>query len=133
MLLNAEQQFGVSSSHHPSQICHPSSYSFFFFAETLMDSRWATTELAWTTFPESGVSKCVPVFVFLRPPSPFFCSVCLLIKPSLPRTAHLLLFLYLCFCCVCFTFLDTKILRSKLETHPVTLRGRNRGFSVFKK
>ncbi|KAI3375164.1 hypothetical protein L3Q82_021678 [Scortum barcoo] len=25
-----------------------------FFAETLMDSRWATTELAWTTFPESG-------------------------------------------------------------------------------
>uniref|UniRef100_A0A8C4D8Z2 Ephrin type-B receptor 3 n=1 Tax=Dicentrarchus labrax TaxID=13489 RepID=A0A8C4D8Z2_DICLA len=31
----------------------PSSYSFF-FAETLMDSRWATTELAWTTFPESG-------------------------------------------------------------------------------
>lgn len=26
------------------------------FAETLMDSRWATTELAWTTYPESGVS-----------------------------------------------------------------------------
>ncbi|XP_070775202.1 ephrin type-B receptor 3 isoform X3 [Enoplosus armatus] len=24
--------------------------------ETLMDSRWATTELAWTTFPESGSS-----------------------------------------------------------------------------
>ncbi|KTG01954.1 hypothetical protein cypCar_00009092 [Cyprinus carpio] len=24
------------------------------FAETLMDSRWATTELAWTTYPESG-------------------------------------------------------------------------------
>uniref|UniRef100_A0A3P9NHQ2 Ephrin type-B receptor 3 n=1 Tax=Poecilia reticulata TaxID=8081 RepID=A0A3P9NHQ2_POERE len=30
----------------------PPSYSL--FAETLMDSRWATTELAWTTFPESG-------------------------------------------------------------------------------
>uniref|UniRef100_A0A4W6FP99 Ephrin type-B receptor 3 n=1 Tax=Lates calcarifer TaxID=8187 RepID=A0A4W6FP99_LATCA len=34
------------------QVCKPSSYSQ--FAETLMDSRWATTELAWTTFPESG-------------------------------------------------------------------------------
>ena len=34
------------------------SLSLFFssVAETLMDSRWATTELAWTTFPESGVS-----------------------------------------------------------------------------
>lgn len=27
--------------------------------ETLMDSKWATTELAWTTYPESGVSKCL--------------------------------------------------------------------------
>uniref|UniRef100_A0A673AJ54 Ephrin type-B receptor 3 n=1 Tax=Sphaeramia orbicularis TaxID=375764 RepID=A0A673AJ54_9TELE len=26
----------------------------FYTEETLMDSRWATTELAWTTFPESG-------------------------------------------------------------------------------
>uniref|UniRef100_A0A3P9J2W6 Ephrin type-B receptor 3 n=1 Tax=Oryzias latipes TaxID=8090 RepID=A0A3P9J2W6_ORYLA len=35
-----------------TQFFVPSSYSQ--FAETLMDSRWATTELAWTTFPESG-------------------------------------------------------------------------------
>lgn len=27
--------------------------------ETLMDSRLATTELAWTTYPESGVSTRV--------------------------------------------------------------------------
>lgn len=27
--------------------------------ETLMDSKWATTELAWTTYPESGVSMSV--------------------------------------------------------------------------
>uniref|UniRef100_M3ZR93 Ephrin type-B receptor 3 n=2 Tax=Xiphophorus TaxID=8082 RepID=M3ZR93_XIPMA len=35
-----------------NKLLFPPSYSP--FAETLMDSRWATTELAWTTFPESG-------------------------------------------------------------------------------
>uniref|UniRef100_A0A3Q1CKL6 Ephrin type-B receptor 3 n=1 Tax=Amphiprion ocellaris TaxID=80972 RepID=A0A3Q1CKL6_AMPOC len=32
----------------------PDVYSPLSVPETLMDSRWATTELAWTTFPESG-------------------------------------------------------------------------------
>lgn len=40
-----------------SQPSTHSSLVFFVLTETLMDSRWATTELAWTTFPESGVSK----------------------------------------------------------------------------
>lgn len=36
------------------------------FAETLMDSRWATTELAWTTYPESGVSYSGLLFVIVQ-------------------------------------------------------------------
>lgn len=137
-LLNAVQQFGFPSSHHLSQICQPSSYSFFLLpTETLMDSRWATTELAWTTFPESGVSKCVHVFnfffFFFVPPPFFFCSICLLVEPSLPWTAHLLLFYSFVFFFLCmFAFSDTKILGSKWETHRATLCGRNQGFSVFR-
>lgn len=33
---------------------------YLWLTETLMDSKWATTELAWTTYPESGVSTSVP-------------------------------------------------------------------------
>uniref|UniRef100_A0A8C2GNM5 Ephrin type-B receptor 3 n=1 Tax=Cyprinus carpio TaxID=7962 RepID=A0A8C2GNM5_CYPCA len=29
-------------------------FIFYFFAETLMDTKWATTELAWTSHPETG-------------------------------------------------------------------------------
>lgn len=37
---------------------------FFCFAETLMDTKWATTELAWTSHPETGVSYYFCVFDF---------------------------------------------------------------------
>ena len=56
---------GLASSRPP-----PLLLLFFSSAETLMDSRWATTELAWTTFPESGVSVCVCVCVCVRARAP---------------------------------------------------------------
>lgn len=105
----------------------------FFIAETLMDSRWATTELAWTTFPESGVSSvCLCLFVFLCPaPSPCFLFRLLVNRAQSALNSPPPTVLYLCFCCVCFTFLDTKIPRSKLETHPVTFAGESEDFQYL--
>lgn len=36
------------------------------FTETLMDTKWATTELAWTAHPETGVSSLCSVCVFVE-------------------------------------------------------------------
>lgn len=41
------------------------SFFFFFSAETLMDTKWATTELAWTSHPETGVSYYCCVWLWL--------------------------------------------------------------------
>ena len=40
-------------------------FSLLPFTETLMDTKWATTELAWTAHPETGVSLRGNVCVFV--------------------------------------------------------------------
>ena len=57
--------------------------------ETLMDSRWATTELAWTTFPESGVGVCVCVCLCV--------CVCVCVRASM------------LICCVCLRLCDMSV------------------------
>ncbi|XP_029687276.1 ephrin type-B receptor 3 isoform X2 [Takifugu rubripes] len=48
--------------------------------ETLMDSRWATTELAWTTFPESGWEEVSGYDVSMSPIRTY--QVCNVQKPN---------------------------------------------------
>lgn len=85
--------------------------------------------------PRSQRVGWVGLFVFSLFYVPFFfnfndiCSICLLIEPSLPWTAHLLLFYIFVFAVyVCFSW----IVKSKWETHNLTLRGKATRFSVFR-
>ncbi|KAM7379022.1 hypothetical protein PAMP_004600 [Pampus punctatissimus] len=68
LLLSGQRRFQIrvsilSSGQAAAQICAPAQR---FGVETLMDSRWATTELAWTTFPESGVRPSLNVLVSMK-------------------------------------------------------------------
>lgn len=66
-------------------VCVSSSFakvfvSFCLFTETLMDTKWATTELAWTAHPETGVncwSVCVCVWSHMCVSLCFSVCVCM--------------------------------------------------------
>ena len=92
VVLNALQQ-----SYHLTPLYLTSSSSQ--FAETLMDSRWATTELAWTTFPESGVSY---LFIFFVLQQHLFHLLVNRAQSALNSTPPAVL--YLCFRSECLLF-----------------------------